>query len=679
MPDNRTNRYFSARKLAILLVAVGLIASFGARQALAAPFVYATVVTSVSSMVEVIDTATNAIVATIMVPINGSSVAITPEGKRVYVAGLTSTVNNTALVYVIDTATNTVVATIPVPAPAQNGSVYLYLAISPDGKTVYETTGNFGPIAVIDTATNSVVTTVPVPPINSVPPPFSNGGGGSLAISPDGHRLYLGSGNVIDTATNMVVATIPIQNFGPNGYPVVSPAGSLVVSPDGKRLYAAIERQGVEVFDTSSNMLVALVTTEASSLAITPDGKYLYSTGTEGGTVSVIDTGTNTEVASIAQYSPGAIGITPDGKRAYVGVVGHPMIGVSVIDTATNTVVAEVLLPPGEGVFAVAAMPLPPGNGATSGFKTNTHDFNGDGYSDIAWRDGEDTAIWLMSATPSGGAQIASATYLGVMSNSWQIVTQRDFNGDGHADLLWSNTNGDNVIWLMNGSQVSQTANLGVVPSGWSVVGTGDFNGDGYGDILWRSTNGDTGIWLMTGSATEVQVVAMVDLGVVPTSWTIAGTGDFNGDGYTDILWYNSNGDTGVWLMTGTATQVQMSSWSDFGMVPTGWTIAGTGDFNGDGYADILWRNSNGDTAIWLMTGTPTQVLMSSTNDLGVVPTSWAVAVTGDFNADGKSDILWSNTNGDTAIWFMNGAVMSSVSDLGNVPYGWVVQGAGAD
>jgi hypothetical protein len=62
-----------------------------------------------------------------------------------------------------------------------------------------------------------------------------------------------------------------------------------------------------------------------------------------------------------------------------------------------------------------------------------------------------------------------------------------------------------------------------------------------------------------------------------------------------------------------------------------------------------------------------------------VVPTSWTVAVTGDFNGDGMSDILWRNTDGDTSIWFMNGTLVSSASDLGVVPTSWVIQGANAD
>jgi hypothetical protein len=65
--------------------------------------------------------------------------------------------------------------------------------------------------------------------------------------------------------------------------------------------------------------------------------------------------------------------------------------------------------------------------------------------------------------------------------------------------------------------------------------------------------------------------------------------------------------------------------------------------------------------------------------DFGVVPTSWNVAFTGDFNGDGRSDILWRNSNGDTSIWLMNGTSVSSTSGIGIVPASWIAQAAGAE
>jgi hypothetical protein len=311
---------------------------------------------------------------------------------------------------------------------------------------------------------------------------------------------------------------------------------------------------------------------------------------------------------------------------------------------------------------------------------TNTHDFNADGKSDIVWRNTNGgAAIWLTGVTESGDAQILSQFDFGIVDTSWQIVGQRDINGDGMADLFWSNTNGDTSIWLMNGTQVSSALDLGLVGNGWSIVGTGDFNGDGFGDILWRNTNGDTSVWLMTGTATQVQVISATDFGVVPASWSVAQTGDFNGDGTSDILWHNTNGDTAIWLMTGNGTQVQVLSAADLGLVPQSWTIAGTGDFNGDGKADILWRNSNGDTSIWLMAGTASQVQVSSAADLGLVPQSWTIAVTGDFDGDGKSDVLWRDASGNTAVWFINGTAVASSTSLGDVPTTWTVQSANAE
>jgi pro-kumamolisin-like protein/VCBS repeat protein len=294
----------------------------------------------------------------------------------------------------------------------------------------------------------------------------------------------------------------------------------------------------------------------------------------------------------------------------------------------------------------------------------DTHDFNGDGFSDILWRDsGGDVAMWLMN-----GSTIAAGAGLGNVPNNWSIVGQRDFNGDGKADILWTDTSGDVAMWFMNGTTLSSGAIVTTgVPNNWTIVGTGDFNGDGYADILWRDTAGDLAIWFMNGST----MTSAVGLGNVPNNWTVVGTGDFNGDGKADILFRDTSGNVAIWLMNG-STVVSAAVVAN---APTYWTIVGTGDFNGDGKSDILWRDSGGDMAIWFMNGTTLASGAGITN----VPAYWTVVGTGDYNGDGKSDILWQDTGGDMAIWFMNGATISSAAGLGNVPTVWSPQSANSE
>jgi hypothetical protein len=133
---------------------------------------------------------------------------------------------------------------------------------------------------------------------------------------------------------------------------------------------------------------------------------------------------------------------------------------------------------------------------------TDTHDFNGDGFSDIVWSDTSgNIAVWLMGSS-AGVVEVTLSGTAGTAPSPWSIVGQRDFNGDGTYDVLWlDTTSGDLSIWFMIGTQVFSSAAVGNVGTTWSVVGTADFNNDGMGDILWRDSSGNTAIWLMNGAS----------------------------------------------------------------------------------------------------------------------------------------------------------------------------------
>ena len=142
--------------------------------------------------------------------------------------------------------------------------------------------------------------------------------------------------------------------------------------------------------------------------------------------------------------------------------------------------------------------------------------------------------------------------------------------------------------------------------------------------------------------------------------WKVKGVGDFNGDGVSDIVFQNiKNGSVYLWNIDGSQPLTGWNAVKERGFVGgtpgAEWQLKVVGDFNNDGKDDLLFQNSlDGSCYIWELDGVNKLV------DDGFVGGSpgavWSAVSSGDFNADGKSDVLFQNTaTNEYYIWELNG------------------------
>ena len=131
------------------------------------------------------------------------------------------------------------------------------------------------------------------------------------------------------------------------------------------------------------------------------------------------------------------------------------------------------------------------------------------------------------------------------------------------------------------------------------------------------------------------------------TDWDPVASGDFNGDGIADLLWKDAaTGVTQEWLMSPNGGVAAML---DTPAAP-GWNVVASGDFNGDGITDLLWQHASGATAEWLMAPTGGAASLLGTP----AAPGWNVVATGDFNGDHIADLMWQHaSSGATAEWLM--------------------------
>lgn len=182
-----------------------------------------------------------------------------------------------------------------------------------------------------------------------------------------------------------------------------------------------------------------------------------------------------------------------------------------------------------------------------------------------------------------------------------------------------------------------------------------DFHNDLRADILWRDgVTGAAQLWAMNGLTlmSSTSVASSPDIG-----WKIQGIGDFGGDGKADILWRNqTTGDVVIWMMNGAAFLPSSGLVTPF--TDMGWAVKGVGDFDGDGKSDILWRHDGvGDVVVWLMNG----LSIKGSGVVSLPDLSWDVIGVGDVDGNAKADIVWRHSySQQAAVWLMNGVSLSS-------------------
>lgn len=241
-------------------------------------------------------------------------------------------------------------------------------------------------------------------------------------------------------------------------------------------------------------------------------------------------------------------------------------------------------------------------------------DFNGDGKADLILLRSDDPIcdfhnIWYMSEAQ----RVGSGNVISFCSSDMsKFEAADDFNGDGQTDVVQHrHTDGQVVVFFHNGTQMIGVQNVtgaAPLPVEWELASTGDFNADGWPDIVWRNTaTQKLKIWTLAGTQVTGTIVPNPDQ-AVDANWKIVGTLDFDGDGARDFLWYNPNsGKIVFWFMDANVQRItgQFANPSNAG--DNNWKVVATGDYGvGPGgladTADIVWQNeTSGNIVIWYM------------------------------------------------------------------------------
>ena len=363
------------------------------------------------------------------------------------------------------------------------------------------------------------------------------------------------------------------------------------------------------------------------------------------GTVSFLDTTAGNGVVGTAALNPASLGFTflpatgsPVGagqapQATVLGDFNHDgKLDLVVLNNGDQTV--SILLGNGDGTFQpqVTYAVGHQSQGIAMG------DFNGDGNLDLVVSNYVDDTISVLLGNGDGtfAPQVIYAT-----AHRPQGIAVADFNGDGHLDLAVANTFGADVTILLgqgDGTFVADSPATFAVGNYPVAVATSDFNGDGYADlVVTNSGDGSVSVLLGNGDGTfQSQIVLTIpdypDLAPVAV-------GDFNGDGIPDfVVGDTESNDVYVFLgINGLTFQAPVS-------YTTGNVVFGivAADFQGTGHLDLAVTNLGDNTVSLLLNQGDGSGTFQSQLTFPVGSTPLGIAA-GDLNGDGLPDLAVAN------------------------------------
>lgn len=205
----------------------------------------------------------------------------------------------------------------------------------------------------------------------------------------------------------------------------------------------------------------------------------------------------------------------------------------------------------------------------------------------------------------------------------------------------------------------------------------GDFNGDGTSDLLWfNPILSQAGYWTMNATTAGVPFsgggVTRTGLASYPVTpgYFVGAVGDFNNDGYADLVFTSANRDLWLW------TNDQHGHWqaTEIGTYPSQWQLVGAGDIDGDGYDDLLWLDpSECKFAYWTMQG----AARTGYKIIDIACGYYPVGI-GYYQPSNRLSILWTSAANDLYIWDSKptGFVSYNLSNyVGSMAYVWALGG----